>query len=58
VALIMQRAPTVHTQWENLEIGWGVVVDTIYNFIERHILPRTLASTTPDDGFNTALLGP
>jgi hypothetical protein len=58
VALIMQRAPTVHTQWENLEIGWGVVVDTIYNFIERLILPRTLASTTPDDGFNTALLGP
>ena len=27
VALVMQRSPTVHTQWENLEIAWGVVVD-------------------------------
>ncbi len=58
VALIIQRTPTAHTQYEVLEIGWGVVIDTIYNYIERLILPRTLASTTPDDGFNVALLGP
>ncbi len=58
VALIIQRAPTIHTQWENLEIGWGVVVDVIYNFDERLILPRTLASTTPDDKFNVGIRGP
>ena len=58
VALIIQRGVTPHLQWENLEIGWGVVVDVIYNFKERLILPRTLASTTPDDKFNTAIRGP
>jgi len=57
VALVIQRAPTVHTQWENLEIGWGVVVDTIYNYVERLILPKTLASTTPDDRFNVGIRG-
>jgi len=58
VALVIQRSPTPHTQWENLEIGWGVVVDAIYNFVERSILPSTLASTTPDDRFNVAVQGP
>ena len=57
VALIMQRAPTPHSQWENLEIGWGVVVDTIYNYAERLILPKTLASVTPDDRFNVGIRG-
>ena len=57
VALIIQRSPTVHTQWENLEIGWGVVVDTIYNYAERLILPKTLASVTPDDRFNVGIRG-
>jgi hypothetical protein len=55
VALVIQRAPTMHEQWENLEIGWGVVGDVIYNFAERLILPKTLASVTPDDRFNSAL---
>ena len=55
VALIMQRSPTPHEQWENLELGWGVVCDTIYNFAERVILPKTLASTTPDDRFNVGV---
>ena len=57
VALVIQRAPTVHTQWENLEIGWGVVVDVIYQFAERLILPKTLASVTPDDRFSVGIRG-
>ena len=55
VALVMQRAPTTHTQWENLEIGWGVVGDTIYNFAERLKLPKTLASVTPNDNYNVGI---
>ena len=58
VALVIQRTPTVHTQYEVLQLGWGVVVDTIYNFVERLILPSTLASTTPDDRFNVGVRGP
>lgn len=58
VALIIQRSVTPHVQWENLEIGWGVVADIIYNFKERLILPKTLASTTPDDKHNTGIRGP
>jgi hypothetical protein len=58
VALVVQRGPTPHVQWENLEIGWGVVCDTIYNFIERKILPSALASTSPDDRFNVGVRGP
>lgn len=58
VALAIQRGVTMHEQWENLEIGWGVVGDIIYGFTEHLILPTTLASTTPDDGFNVAILGP
>lgn len=57
VALAIQRSPTIHTQWENLEISWGVVVDVIYGFTEHLILPRTLASTTPDDRYNVAIAG-
>lgn len=58
VALIMPRGPTVHGAWENLEIGWGVIVDIIFGFVERVILPKTLASTTPDDCFNVGVRGP
>jgi hypothetical protein len=58
VALVIQRAPTVHTLYDLLNIGEGVVVDTIYNFVERTILPSTLASTSPDDRFNVAVRGP
>jgi hypothetical protein len=58
VALIVQRDITPHAQWENLEIGWGVVVDMMYGFIERLILPKTLGSVTPSDIFNCALKGP
>ncbi len=56
--LAIQRGVTVHTQWENLEIGWGVVADIIYGFDEHLILPRTLASTTPDDRYSVGLRGP
>lgn len=58
VALVIQRSPTVHTLYDLLNIGEGVVVDTIYNFLERKILPSTLASTTPDDRFNVGVRGP
>lgn len=58
VALIMQRTPTVHTQWENLEIGWGVVVDVIYQFVERLIAPSTLGGGASDDRFNVSVAGP
>ena len=58
VALIMQRGPTPHAQWENLEIGWGVVVDLIFGLIERLILPKTLGSVTPSDLYNVGLRGP
>ncbi len=56
--LAIQRGVTPHTQWENLEIGWGVICDIIYGFDEHLILPRTLASTTPDDRYNVGLRGP
>jgi hypothetical protein len=57
VALVMQRAPTPHMLYDLLNIGEGVVVDTIYNFVERSILPSTLASTVPDDRFNVGVRG-
>jgi hypothetical protein len=58
VALIVQRTPMVHLQWENLEIAWGVVVDVIYNFIERVIEPKDLGGGTSDDRFNVGVRGP
>lgn len=58
VALVIQRAPTIHTLYDLLNIGEGVVADTIYNFVERTILPSTLASTSPDDRFNVGVRGP
>ena len=57
VALVMQRKPTIHVHYDLLNIGWGVLVDTIYNFVERTILPKTLASTSPDDRFNVGVRG-
>ena len=57
VALIMQRKPQIHTVYDLLNFGWGVGVDCIYNFVERLILPSTLASTTPDDRFNVGIRG-
>lgn len=58
VALIIQRGVRVHEQYILLETGTGVLADVIYNFAERLILPKTLASTSPDDKFNTGLRGP
>lgn len=58
VALVMQRAPKVNVHRDLLNIGDGVLGDTIYNFVERLILPSTLASTSPDDRFNVAVRGP
>lgn len=57
VALAIQRGVTVHTQWENLAIGWGVIGDIIFGFTEHLILPRTTASVTPNDNFNVAISG-
>ena len=57
VALIIQRSPQVHVLYDLLNLGWGVTADTIYNFAERLILPKTRASTTPDDGFNVSIRG-
>ena len=58
VALVIQREPRVHDQYVLLETGWGVVVDVIYNFAERLILPKTFGSTSPDDTYNVGLRGP
>lgn len=58
VALIIQRSPTVHAVYDVLNFGWGVGIDVIYNYIERLILPRTLASVSPNDNFNVAVAGP
>ena len=58
VALAMQRTPMIHVQWENLEIGWGVIADAIYGLTERLILPRTLDSASPNDNFNVSISGP
>jgi hypothetical protein len=58
VALIIQRGVRVHEQYILLETGTGVLADVIYNFAERLILPKTFASTTPDDKFNVGLRGP
>jgi hypothetical protein len=58
VALIQQRTAAIHTQYEVLEIGWGVVIDTIYAFAERLIVPSTLGGGTSDDRFNVAVSGP
>lgn len=55
VALVMQRAPQVHTQYVILETAWGVLIDTIYNFAERLIAPKTLGGGTSDDKFNACL---
>ena len=57
VTLAMQRTPMIHTQWENLEIGWGVIVDVIYGLTERLILPKTLDSASPNDNFNVSVSG-
>ena len=58
VALIIQRDIRVHEQYILLETGTGILADVIYQFAERLILPKTFASTSPDDKFNVALRGP
>ena len=55
VALVIQQTPKVHTQWENLEIGWGVVTDVIFGFIVHLILPKATDSTSPNDNFNVSI---
>lgn len=55
VALVMQRAPKVHTDYIILETADGVLIDAIYNFLERHIPPSTLGGGTVDDKFNYAI---
>ncbi len=58
VALIIQRTPNIQSHWIPLELGWGTTADIIYQFAERLILPKTAASTTPNDNFNVAVRGP
>ena len=58
VALIMQRTPSVHLEWENLHIGWSVIIDIIYQFAERLIAPSTLGGGTSNDRFNVGVRGP
>lgn len=55
VALVMQRAPKVHTDYIILETSDGVLIDCIYNFVERLIPPSTLGGGTADDLFNYAI---
>ena len=58
VALIQQRKPTVHVDYVILEIGTGVLVDTIYQFATRLIAPSTLGGGTSTDRFMEAIAGP
>ena len=58
VALLIQRSPNIQSHWIPLEFGWGTTADVIYQFVERLILPKTAASTTPNDNFNVAIRGP
>ncbi len=55
VALVMQRAPKVHTDYIILETADGVLIDAIYNFLERLIPPSTLGGGAADDKFNYAI---
>lgn len=57
VALVMQRAPKVHTDYIILETADGVLIDCIYNFLERLIPPSTLGGGSADDKFNYAIRG-
>ncbi len=58
VALVMQRKVTVHDQYILLEIGQGVLIDTIYNFASRLIAPKTLGGGASVDYFNVSIKGP
>jgi hypothetical protein len=58
VALIMQRDVRVHEQYILLETGTGVLADSIYQFAERLIAPKTLGGGSSDDKFNCGLRGP
>jgi len=55
VILVQQQKVQIHTQYTILEVGWTVLGNTIYNFAERLILPKTAASTSPNDNFNVAI---
>jgi hypothetical protein len=55
VALVMQRAPQVHTQYIILETADGVLIDCIYNFVLRTIPPSTLGGGTADNKFMYAI---
>jgi hypothetical protein len=57
VTLIMQRTPTVHQQFDLLNIGTGTVVDAIFQHAERLLPPSTLGGGTSDDRFNVSLAG-
>ena len=58
VFLIMQRQPTIHTQYVILETAWGVLVDMLYNFATKTFVPKTLGGTTAADLKTVAMKGP
>lgn len=49
VALIQQRNPTPHVDYQLLDLGPGVIVDCIYQFAERLIAPSTAGGGTAND---------
>lgn len=55
IILVMQRQPTVHTQYLITEFGDGVMIDMIYNFLERHLTPSTLGGGTAVDKFDYSI---
>ncbi len=55
VALVMQREPTVHSDYVILETGWGILVDVVFNFVERLIAPITLGGGTSTDVYNVGV---
>lgn len=57
VALVMQRGPQVHTDYIILETADGVLIDCVYNFLERLIPPSTLGGGSADDKFNYSIRG-
>ncbi len=55
VTLIVQRKPTVHSQYDLLNLGVGTVVDCLYQYAERLLPPSTLGGGTSDDRYTVAI---
>jgi hypothetical protein len=55
IVLVVQRQPKVHTDYIILEVADGVLIDCIYNFLERKLPPSTLGGGTATDQYNYAI---